>query len=302
MYIGHGFIITFERYLLAIEPQSPPAGTSPSDNPLLVNSVYSSMVLGGILDDADKISKESIKCLGAWHLMHEIAVRTVSSQELLLEFFSRTLTVLSKKMSSLMRYGEKLQVHHTMHVVLTAVKRMRRYNELMSGAMNNLSAPVSSVRRLIYSDNEGSLGNGVLSELHVPTLLDVLDVCAFVEQCLDSLAKEADSIHVSMETFSVLRSNHISTILSLTATVFWPLTFLTGLFGTNFSVGAGYTIGMLNEQYGPHVFGVMCIVSALLTIIYFAWQGWLTLPVFARFYKHRDAQPSSSSSSAAYQR
>lgn len=64
-------------------------------------------------------------------------------------------------------------------------------------------------------------------------------------------------------------------ILSLIATVFLPITFLTGVFGMNFQEHGGYTINLVNNKHGPYVFYSMCILVFIFCMVFFINQGWI---------------------------
>lgn len=50
-----------------------------------------------------------------------------------------------------------------------------------------------------------------------------------------------------------------------------------GIFGMNFQVDAGYTIGLVNAPHGPMTFYLMCIGVFVVCFVFFVKQGWLDL-------------------------
>lgn len=75
-------------------------------------------------------------------------------------------------------------------------------------------------------------------------------------------------------------------VLSLIATVFLPATFLTGVFGMNFTVDGGFTIPLVNKPYGPFVFYFICTGLFVCSCLYFFSMGWIELyPIYRYFLK-----------------
>ena len=66
-------------------------------------------------------------------------------------------------------------------------------------------------------------------------------------------------------------------LLSLVATIFLPVTFLTGVFGMNFTIDGGFTIDLVNSPYGPGVFYMMCGIVVIFILSYFISKGWIEL-------------------------
>ena len=66
------------------------------------------------------------------------------------------------------------------------------------------------------------------------------------------------------------RANHIMKVLTIVSAIFIPLTFIVGVYGTNFDV--------LPELHYPHGYTAMWILMVLIAIvqlIYFRWKKWL---------------------------
>ena len=55
-------------------------------------------------------------------------------------------------------------------------------------------------------------------------------------------SEEAGILTAAMGLICSLQANNTATSLSLVATLFLPMTFLTGVFGMNFTVDGGYTM------------------------------------------------------------
>jgi magnesium transporter len=66
------------------------------------------------------------------------------------------------------------------------------------------------------------------------------------------------------------RANHIMKVLTIVSAIFIPLTFIVGVYGTNFDV--------LPELHYPHAYTAMwigMILIAIVQLIYFRWKRWL---------------------------
>jgi magnesium transporter len=100
---------------------------------------------------------------------------------------------------------------------------------------------------------------------------DVRDHVDRVVEQLDSagtLINNARDTHISIATN---RQNEVAKQLTIVATIFLPLSFVTGFFGQNF----GWLVNNLN---GPTTFAVWGIgseiVAVLVLLIYFRWKQW----------------------------
>jgi magnesium transporter len=66
------------------------------------------------------------------------------------------------------------------------------------------------------------------------------------------------------------RANHIMKVLTILSAIFIPLTFIVGVYGTNFDV--------LPELHYPHAYTMMWLLMifiAVIQLIYFRWKKWL---------------------------
>jgi magnesium transporter len=100
---------------------------------------------------------------------------------------------------------------------------------------------------------------------------DVYDHAVLVIDQLDSLRDVVNSaleIHLSVVAN---RQNEVSRQLTVIATIFLPLTFLTGFFGQNFSWLVGHIVG--GGAFLALGLGIE-IATFLLTLGYFRWKGW----------------------------
>ena len=76
-------------------------------------------------------------------------------------------------------------------------------------------------------------------------------------------AREESELHAltqAMDAVTSVRANQTAMNLTLIATVFLPMSFITGVFGMNFQTGVGYTFPLLNDPHGPTYFGLLCVL------------------------------------------
>lgn len=105
------------------------------------------------------------------------------------------------------------------------------------------------------------------NQVYVRDLYDhVVRVIETVENQRDML-NNLDDLYNSEQSN---RANHIMKVLTIVSAIFIPLTFIVGVYGTNFDV--------LPELHYPHSYTIMWIVMvliAILQLIYFRWKRWL---------------------------
>ncbi len=95
---------------------------------------------------------------------------------------------------------------------------------------------------------------------HVLTFLESLDDCQERTRLLQ------DQVEARMAA----RLNRITYNLTLVATVFLPLSFLTGLLGMN--------VAGIPEEHDPRTFAIVCILMVLIAIgfwLFFRWRRWI---------------------------
>jgi hypothetical protein len=95
--------------------------------------------------------------------------------------------------------------------------------------------------------------------------------------CLRSLQSDLTTLVDTMDAIINVRANQTNVNLSLVATIFLPITFLSGVFGMNFVVDGGLTMEILNSPKGPLVFYALCIVVVLLNVLIFFYSGYISI-------------------------
>jgi hypothetical protein len=129
---------------------------------------------------------------------------------------------------------------------------------------------------------------GLVSPDHTPYLLDIVDSYKFANHILMTELEEVQALTVAMDALTTLRSINTSTLLSFVATIFLPLNFVCGVFGTNFVNDEGlYYMKILNDPKGPTYFLIMSVASVMAIIVYFWYNGWIDLRFSWTTFFHR---------------
>jgi len=71
------------------------------------------------------------------------------------------------------------------------------------------------------------------------------------------------------------RMNDIMRVLTVIATIFMPLTFITGWFGMNFNTESAWNLPLLNYRYGTVVAAGVMLASVVGMVVFFWRRGWL---------------------------
>lgn len=106
-------------------------------------------------------------------------------------------------------------------------------------------------------------------------LRDCHEHCVFMVDFVESYREMATSLLDTYLSAVSQRMNDIMKALTIIATIFLPLTFITGLYGMNFDTSSPWNLPELHWRYGyPYVLGVMSGVVIGMTI-YFRRKRWL---------------------------
>jgi hypothetical protein len=262
------------------------------------------------------------------YLMYSLALQSLSLQDPIIDFFSRTLYYFKQKVTTRQFHKDKLMIARQMHAVAMAVTMVKNsimhaedtFVRLLSGAMTGTfttddpdalegeEEEEDGGAKSVHKEKPKGLGvvqisgvqgkvsvaprlpllapNGLLVADHTPYLLDIVDSYKFMNHLLQTELEEVQALTSAMDALTTLRSINTSTLLSLVATIFMPLNFVCGIFGTNFvypleaTADAGnYYMTILNNPQGPTYFLIICVASVLVILIYFWYNGWVDLRV-----------------------
>ena len=114
--------------------------------------------------------------------------------------------------------------------------------------------------------------------IHKNTRMYLRDLYDHVVLNLENLEHNREILMSMMDTYLAslsIRMNEVMKVLTIIATIFIPLSFITGIFGMNFNPEVSrYNMPELNYPYGyPIVMGFMLVVG-LLMVVYFWRKDW----------------------------
>ena len=139
------------------------------------------------------------------------------------------------------------------------------------------------MRKIVAPERDmiGSLNTGVTD---VPGLTD--EATRYFRDLYDHLIRVADMIDNYRDLLSSVMDTHLSTVsnrlnvvmkqLTIIATIFLPLSFLTGFFGQNF----GYLVRVwLAPTWSFYVIGIgLDVVTVIFLLAFFRRRGWMGGP------------------------
>lgn len=219
------------------------------------------------------------KCLelGSIYLVYMVILQSIKIFDSSLEFLSYVIAYFNHIVHLNLLHSERLELMIKMHMVTSGIQLMKQY---MDGSVNNCLILTSSLMDNIQDDEDDeSVEEGVanapqrhekmdlnriiyphlISRDHIPYLFDVFDNFQFVNACLAREFEEITRLKEVLNNSFSLRTTNTSMTLSLVATIFLPLTFLASVFGMNFQVDGGYSIELLNKNFGPTIFYLLCV-------------------------------------------
>ncbi len=154
--------------------------------------------------------------------------------------------------------------------------------EAQLGTLFTMKRSLITIRKVVTPQRDmfASITSGVVE---LPGVAD--DGLRYMRDIYDHLIRISDLVDGYRDLLSGVMDTHLSTVsnrlnvvmkqLTIIATVFLPLSFLTGFFGQNFS----WLIGHITGRFPFIVFGLgLEVVSALLLLYLFRKRGWLGGP------------------------
>ena len=149
------------------------------------------------------------------------------------------------------------------------------------GNIHIVKRELTLLRRMLWPQR------GVISQLlHGDSTLLQADMQIYLRDCYDHTIQVMDLLETYREmTGSMLdiylsnisnRTNEVMRVLTVIATIFIPLTFITGVYGMNFDRTAGsWSMPELSWPYGYLLVWLVMIAITALMLVYFRRRGWL---------------------------
>lgn len=175
-----------------------------------------------------------------------------------------------------LRHKDRMGIMRDIHKLQSGLVLLKRhFNHLASvrirRAAHNMGLDASITDNAIFVDN------------HMPFIRDFQNSIDFVLQTLNAYDEALSEIRSTLITVGDARTTQINTALSMVATVFLPLSFLTGVFGMNFDGGTDgkYPIGLelLNDPYGALIFWAITFGFIVSIAVVFRILGWTDIMV-----------------------
>ena len=154
--------------------------------------------------------------------------------------------------------------------------------EAQLGELFDMKRSLMEMRKVIapQRDMMASISSGVAD---VPGMTD--EAVRYFRDLYDHLIRLADLVDSYRDLLSSVMDTHLSTVsnrlnvvmkqLTIIATIFLPLSFLTGFFGQNFAV----LVRGIQSTWSFYVFGIALELGAVATLLYvFRRRGWLGGP------------------------
>jgi magnesium transporter len=105
------------------------------------------------------------------------------------------------------------------------------------------------------------------------TNLFIRDLYDHISQVIENLDNQRDMLSNLYELYNSElsnKSNHVMKVLTIVSAIFIPLTFIVGVYGTNFD-----NLPEIHTKYGYHIMWGVMILIAVLQLIYFRTKRWL---------------------------
>lgn len=205
----------------------------------------------------DRVRKNSgrIRSSGSDYLMYSLIDTIVDSYFPLVDAAADRLDRLDERIEE-RRMGEVLSdIHHARNELLLLRRYIRPHRDAVNQLVRDRHPLVREETRVFLRDVYD----------HTMQLIDLLEV--YREMCAD-LRDFCLSLNGN-------RLNEVMKLLTIIATIFIPLSFITGVYGMNFDTQWPLNMPELRWRFGyPYVLGLMTLVAS--GLLYFFWRrGWL---------------------------
>lgn len=151
-----------------------------------------------------------------------------------------------------------------------APRQLDRLNELKFSviALQRGITPQRDVLARMLRDGSAGFSDGVRVYLR-----DTYDHCAQLTDALDTARELTAGLLNTYLSLVSNRTNEVMKVLTVTASIFIPLTFLAGLYGMNFE-----RMPELHSEWGYPILLATMAVIAILLIRFFRKRGWIGTP------------------------
>lgn len=286
MFANANLLITFEHELLPdvsnIFGQSEANRLQHHNNNKSIDSITTSTIASTVASNIIRQLPKSyaLYCqLGVSYLLFEMIVETVRQQSTLLQFCSIAIYYFKNLIRKNHQDLFDGFIDRKVRVIESCLVLMEMQALDSASMMTQLAAGSRKVNHILGKVNVNAAGLFVFNGIDNGACIDALvDSFVFITSNLKNELAEVRAVHSDMASLSTIRQSKTGITLSLVATVFLPMTFLTGVFGMNFQFAGGngmYTIPIVNNPDGPMYFLYMCLATAAAAIVYFILNGWL---------------------------
>jgi len=176
-------------------------------------------------------------------------------------------TIVDNYIQVIERLGEQIEDIEEEILDAPSPALLQRIN-LYKREMNYLRKTVRPAREFILQLN--NLDSDLIGDATWPFLKDLLDLSTQAVEVIDTY-RDMLSDHLNIyHTGMANKLNEIMKVLTIFSVIFIPLTFLAGIYGTNFEY-----LPELHYRYAYFVFLLVLIAVALLMLRFFKRRGWL---------------------------
>lgn len=196
-------------------------------------------------------------------------IRTMQADYL---FYALIDAVIDGYYPMLERFGEALEALEDDVLADPAPDQVQR--------LHSLKRDLLTIRRAIWPVRD--VLNSLLRDEN-PLITDAIDV--FLRDAYDHTIQLMDIVETYREIASGLidaylsslstKMNEIMKVLTIMATVFLPLTFITGLYGMNFDRSSAWNMPELGWRFG-YLFSLGAMLASIGSLLYYFWRkGWI---------------------------
>jgi len=161
------------------------------------------------------------------------------------------------------------------------VSAVKSPSEKMVSRIMEIRKAILKIRKVIWPTRELflQLRRGGFPQMRKKNLVYYKDVYDHVSYLFDMVEGNRDVVSSVLDVYLSSVSNNMNKVmkvLTVIATIFIPLTFLTGVYGMNFQTAVSpFNMPELAWEFGYLFFWLVCAVVAALMLVMFKKRGWL---------------------------